>query len=156
VIVAGSKRGPAKTPTKLAVVKGERPDRLNKAEPQPAEPGGLEPPSWLSDAAKTMWRRLAPDLQRKGVLTAWDVDEFAAVCAHYVTWRTAQQLVDVEGPLVEGYRGAMVKNPAAQVARDAHAEFLRGASRFGMTPSDRTALSVGEEQRGGSEDLLTG
>ncbi len=144
------------TPTALKVVKGEREDRINRNEPVPAVGDVPKAPSWLSGAAKVMWRRLAPDLHRKGVLTPWDVDAFAVVCSSYVTWRQAQQLVDSEGVLVEGYRGSMVKHPAAQVARDSWQTFMQAASRFGLSPSDRSKLSVGEGRRDPSEDLLTG
>ena len=145
--MAGGKPGPAPKPTKLAVLEGGKP---RTDEPVPGA-GDVECPGWLSGDARAMWERLAPDMKRQGVLTAWDVDAFAVVCASYVSWREAQQIVDREGVLVEGYRGSMVKNPAAQLARDYWQTFAQGAARFGLTPSDRAALSIGGESRDDAE-----
>jgi P27 family predicted phage terminase small subunit len=38
------------------------------------------PPSWLSGDARSIWDGLAPDLERRGVLTVWDVEAFANYC----------------------------------------------------------------------------
>ena len=143
---------PAK-PTHLKVLHGDQPSRINTQEPQPA----VDPvrcPAWMSSKAKAMWRELAPDLAGKGVLTAWDRHAFAACCEAYVTWRVAQEDVDARGVLVSTKNGT-VKNPALQVARDAMATFVSLASRFGLTPSDRSKLTVGEERVDAGERLLS-
>lgn len=159
------KRGPAKTPTELAVVKGERKDRLNRNEPQPSATD-VDPPGWLSADARAVWARLAPDLQAKGVLTAWDVDAFASFCDAAARRATAAQELEEQGAVIDlpvfnkngeltGHR--VGRNPWALELKDADAQLHRWGARFGLTPSDRTSLSVGEERRGGStEDLLTG
>lgn len=158
------KRGPAKTPTKLALVKGERADRINDTEPEPE--GQVAPPGWLSDDALEVWRRYAPDLQRKQVLTAWDVEAFGNFCDAVVRRARASQALDDEGEIVDlpvfnkngdhtGDRKG--KNPWALIWKEADGQVQRWGARFGMTPSDRTSISVGEETRGGpKEDLLTG
>ena len=148
---AGGKGRPRKPSTLVALEGG----KTNTSEPVPGA-ASVERPEWLSPDAKAMWDRLAPDLHRQGVLSPWDVDAFAALCASYCSWREAQQIVDREGVLVDGYRGSMVKNPAAQLARDYWQTFVQAAGRFGMTPSDRAALSVGGESGGDDADLLTG
>ena len=148
-------RGPAPKPTALRMLHGDRPRRVNDAEPVPGA-GEVKCPDWLPAPAQAMWDRLAPDLERRGVLTPWDVDAFGVVVSSYVNSRKAQELVDRDGVLVEGYRGAVVKNPACQVARDSWATSIQGASRFGLTPTDRSQLSVDTtEDPEGPERLLT-
>lgn len=158
------KRGPAKTPTKLALVKGERSDRVNEAEPEPD--GEVAAPAWLSGDASQVWDTYAPDLISKQVLTAWDVEAFANWCDAVVRRRRAAQHLDDEGEVVDlpvfnkngdhtGDRKG--KNPWQLVWNEADAQIQRYGARFGMTPSDRASISVGEERKGGSnEDFLTG
>lgn len=53
------KRGPAPKPTALRVLHGDRKDRINDAEPQPAE-GEVTAPEELSDDARAIWDQLPP------------------------------------------------------------------------------------------------
>lgn len=146
------KRGPAKTPTALALVRGERRDRINEAEPQPSE---LEivAPDWLNDEALAVWARYAPDLEAKKVLTAWDVEAFARWCDAVVRRRRASAMLDEEGEVVrEGVfdkggnkTGERVKkHPAMLVWKSADEVVSQIGARFGLTPSERTAVKVGE------------
>lgn len=157
------KRGPAPAPTALKLVRGVRKDRVNDAEPQP---GGVPVrPRWLQGEARRVWERLAPDLVRKGVLTSWDVDSFAAFCAVVAENRGA--LVDLErngnritvvarelsdGTLIYD----TVKNPAWQIAKESAALIVTLGGRFGLNPSDRQALKVGSDEPHAKGDLLSG
>lgn len=138
----GARVGRPAAPTPLKIVRGDRKSRINNTEPQPTE-AKVTAPSWLSTPAKRIWRRLAPDLERRGVLTAWDCDSFAVWCDAVAQHQTAAKLIAAEGLLVEGQRGGMVKHPAAQLVRDYAAIMTTFGSRFGLTPSDRSALKVG-------------
>jgi P27 family predicted phage terminase small subunit len=134
------RRGPRPAPTAVKLERGVRPDRINSAEPVPV---GRQPscPRWLSPEARGVWRRLAPDLYRRGVLTAWDVDGFAFYCDLLVQARRARDLL---GPalLVQGRRDALVTNPAWRIYRDAVQEMLALAREFGLTPSARSELRL--------------
>lgn len=141
------KRGPAPKPTALRVLHGDRPDRINADEPLPAE-GEMEAPETLSDDARSVWNRLAPDLDHCGVLTAWDVDAFVIVCEALARYQQATKLVNGSALLVQGPNG-LVKNPALVVQREAEATFAAMGARFGLTPSDRSQLKV---ERGGTPD----
>lgn len=158
------KRGPAKTPTNLAVLRGERKDRVNTDEPKPSM---LEigPPDWLSGEARDEWWLLAPDLKNKGVLTAWDVEAFAAWCDAVVRRRSAVEHLRAQGEVIElpvynkngdmtGSR--MAKNPWTFVLNEADAQMQKYAARFGLTPSDRASLSIGKGSADADDDLLTG
>lgn len=134
------KRGPAKTPTKLAVLRGERKDRINTNEPVPPE-GEVSTPEDLSDDARAVWDRLAPSLIAVGVLTVWDVDAFRICCEALARYHHATKLVNGSTLLVQGPSG-FVPNPALKVLREAEVTFAQYGGRFGLTPSDRTQLKV--------------
>lgn len=134
------KRGPAKTPTNLAVLRGERKDRINTHEPVPPE-GDLTPPEDLSDDARAVWHRLAPSLIAVGVLTPWDVDAFRITCESLARYYQATKLVNGSALLVQGPNG-FLPNPALKVQREAEVTFAQYGGRFGLTPSDRTQLKV--------------
>lgn len=146
------KRGPAKTPTALALVKGERKDRINTEEPQPSEIE-IVAPGWLNESAVEVWDHYAPDLIAKKVLKAWDVEAFARLCDAIVRRRDAASMLDELGQVVEepvfnrsgdvtGHR--LKRSPWSLVWKAADEVVAQLSARFGMTPSDRTELKVGE------------
>jgi P27 family predicted phage terminase small subunit len=149
-------------PTNLKVLHGDRPDRINRQEPLP-EPKVVMPGD-LSTGAKKVWKRLAPDLQKKGVLTSWDIDEFASFCDAVARHAEARKQLDKEGEVVEspvfnrngemtGYRKELSK--WWQVWKGANEAMLRYGARFGMSPSDRSQLSIGGNSDGQGADLLS-
>ena len=137
---------PAK-PKHLKVLHGDRKDRINDAEPVPAEVE-VVPPYKLTVKTQQVWDRLAPDRIRAGVLTAWDVDAFAQFCEAIVIAQSA-----VRGARSKPKPGA--PSPLAEWQKAIQVCSTLGG-RFGWTPSDRAKLVVGEGKRGSSEDLLTG
>lgn len=157
-------RGPGKTPMTLAVVRGQRADRINTNAPVPST---LEaaPPMWLSEPARAVWDEFAPDLIRKGVLTGWDTEEFGCWCDAAARRRRAVRRLDAEGEVIEipvfdknskhtGNR--IAKNPWLQVLSEADRQVISYGTRFGMTPSDRASLNVPAGPRGNNDDLLSG
>ena len=150
------KRGPAAKPTKLRILHGDRADRINSDEPEPPE-DEVRCPDWASDDAQAIWQRLAPGLEERGVLTAWDVDAFLVLCEALARYRSATQLVNGSALLVQGGSGLM-KNPALQVQAEAERTFLQFAARFGLTPSDRQSIKVEvgrDGNKGGADRLLS-
>lgn len=158
------RRGPAPAPTGLKVLRGVKESRINRDEPAP-DSSEVVPPEWLPSAALEVWRRLGPDLVRKKVLTAWDVDAFADYCSLVVVNRDALLDIDANGTncttvdreLSDGsviYR--LTKNPSWQVARESTVLLVTLGGRFGLNPSDRSSLQVkGDSDAGkGAERLL--
>ena len=158
------RRGPAPKPTALRVLHGDRADRVNAAEPRPADLD-IEPPDWLSPEAVEVWDRLAGDLTTKGVLTAWDTEAYACWCDAVVRRRKAAAVLAEDGEVIElpvynkngelaGHR--LAKSPWTLVLREADAQVQRYGARFGLTPSDRSQLSIGGDDNGmGAERLLS-
>lgn len=150
--------GRPKKPTALAAVKGGRTDRINDREPVPSM-GEVLPPDWLTELGLDYWKRYAPDLVAKHVLTRWDVEAFAEWCDARATIEMATVAIDDQGHLVEidvfdrngkptGTR--VVPNPWEMIKRAALEVSGKRAARFGLTPSDRAAVTVGDS--GGSRD----
>lgn len=161
------RRGPRPAPTSLKLVKGTRSDRVNTDEPVPEQPvDELQAPEWMTshEVALEIWAEYAPDLQRKGVLTAWDVEAFAICCETAARRRKAVARIKAEGEITtvpvfdrNGKPAGMkdVRNPWLTVLAQADRQLLSWAARFGMTPSDRAQLGGGTKQRDPYEDLLT-
>lgn len=146
-------RGPAPRPTALKVLQGDRKDRINSAEPVPQ--GDVVAPATLSAGALDVWTRLAPDLKRQGVLTAWDVDEFAVLCDAVARHRKAAEQLDAEGELGENRFGERVVRPWFRVWADTAAVISKFGGRFGLSPSDRQGLVMSNGTKP-ADDLLTG
>lgn len=148
------KRGPAKTPTEVAVVRGEtRPSRVNLDAPSPP-PTRPEPPEYLDLEALGVWARLAPTLETRGILTVWDVDAFAAYCTAVVHHRRAVQLVNRAGIVVGRAAATQHKHPALQVVRDQAALIVTLGGRFGLNPSDRAGLRSPESEESDGGGIL--
>jgi P27 family predicted phage terminase small subunit len=134
-------RGPAPTPTKLKLLRGEtRASRVNRAEPEPG--GSPHMPPGMSDASKRVWRRIIRDYGRTGVITAADADVLRAYCDAVVRYVQADTALQASGPLSRGARhGDVVRNPLHQIVRD-NATLVRGFAReLGLTPSARSGVA---------------
>lgn len=134
------KRGPAPTPTKLRVLRGNHSRRPIPDAPEPL--AGLPViPDGMSDDAKSIWDRVIRDYGHTGVLTGVDGDALRVYCEAVVRYEHAAQLLEKSGPLVRGARsGDLVKNPLHQIVRD-NADLIRAYAReLGFTPSARSAL----------------
>jgi len=132
--------GPRPAPSAIRRAQGERPDRLNPAEPLPAPgTGPPEPPASLCPEARAVWRRLAPDLYAGGVLTHWDLEAFTAYCDLAVQVDRARQ--GLQGGLVVRARGnTLVTNPLWRIYRDSLVLLRAYAIEFGLTPAARSQI----------------
>lgn len=148
-------KGRTPKPTHLKILQGDEERRINREEPEP-EPATLlgidlkQPPSGIGARAAAVWRRLAPDLIAKRVLTTWDVDLFAAFCqlkaeyddlgrkrrAHAKDSYQRDQFASF------GSQGQLIRNPYMQAQREVLGQMMQLASRFGLSPADRAGLVV--------------
>jgi P27 family predicted phage terminase small subunit len=142
--------GPAPTPTHLKIIRGTRPDRINKAEPKPT---ATEPkcPTWLDSNGKKVWRRVAKQLKDMGLLFEADQDVIVAYVQAVITHQAASVVVQNEGIVVPGRRDEFVKNPALQVVRDSATLVRMLAGELGLTPAARARLKATDD--GGAQDL---
>ncbi len=132
-------KGPAAAPTKLKLLKGVRPARINDKEPKPRSVSGVLPQGWgahMSAGAKRFWKRYAPVLSNLGVLTEADLPAFQVLCSLRARWIR-----------MEGLTWKHEKNPKLHLAYNRSAnlietQMLRYMQEFGMTPSGRGKISI--------------
>jgi P27 family predicted phage terminase small subunit len=98
-----------------------------------------DPPEWLGAPGKDMWKILVETLS--DTMVKLDRGALTLACAAYSTAYDAAVDLSERGPLVQGDRG-MVKNPAAQIARESGAAFKQWCNEFGLTPAARKRLSL--------------
>jgi phage terminase, small subunit, putative, P27 family len=145
-------------PTALKLLHGDdkkNPQRINRSEPVPAD-DVVRPTVDLADEAQAAWDRLAPDLMRKGVLTAWDAQAFTVYCQTVAHYNAASRMLELEGMTARGAAGGVIKSPFWQIMRDAVATMTTIGGQFGLSPSERSKLSLGEASRAPGADLLSG
>lgn len=140
-------------PTSLKILHGDEERRINRAEPISPE-GDVAPPSWLDERALEEWAYLAPVLAQMRVLTPADRAALAILCDAIARHAEAAQRVAREGLVLAGSQGQAKKNPACQLVRDYAGIVATYGGRFGLTPSDRSRISVGEAKSEPKERLL--
>lgn len=133
-------------PTKLKILEGnpgKRPLNLDEPKPMPIAPGC---PEWLLEEAKKEWDRLAPELERLGLLTIIDMAAFAGYCQSYAKWKKAETFLKKHGmtikiPQKDEYGNVksfqLKKFPEVSIANECLKHIRAFASEFGLTPSSR-------------------
>lgn len=124
----------------LAGNPGKRP--LNQREPKPRKRPGMPVPRHLREEARREWRRLRPELEAAGLLTAVDGDALAVYCETYATWVEATAAVQKEGMVVLTEKGFPVQNPHLAIANQAAKMMRAMLIEFGMTPASRSRVAI--------------
>lgn len=141
--MAGGKRGRPRKPTAVKKLQGTaRKDRTPKREPKPRT--GVEAPAVLSKEARAEWDRLAPELERLGLLTIADRAQFAIYCDAVARWTKLTEKLDKLDEMTEAQGKAGYRQQVAEVAlQKSYGEIVsRLAGRFGLDPSARAGLDV--------------
>lgn len=133
-------------PTALKILEGDRSKTgiAKKKEVKPPK-GGVFCPDWICDEAKNEWTRLAPSLEKMGLLTMMDVQAFAAYCQAYAKWKEAEQKIEEEGATFETQTGYISPSPWVSIARAERKAMKEQGALFGLTPSDRSRIIAGNE-----------
>lgn len=148
------RRGPAPMPTRLRLLHGDHPERVNRAEPRPRA-SLPECPAEVSPAVRDVWSYTMAELEAMKIVTAADRDALLCYCEAVITHREASALLAQTKILVKGALGGLVRNPALAIQRDAARTMLVFAREFGLTPSARSQIKAGESVRAPGDDLLT-
>lgn len=137
-------RGRKPAPSALKLLRGNPGKRkLSTDEPKPAQlPADLPPPTWLDVEAQAEWQRLAPMLERLGVLTETDVGALTAYCEAWATWKNATQKLREFGLVIKHPTvGKLpVVSPYVKIADNALTQMRGLLVEFGMTPSSRSRI----------------
>ena len=143
VIVDHSLHGPDPGP----IMRGAKPhlkktlDALDKAPPVPR---------WLPKFAKAEWRRAAPALAQRGILTRDNLASLENYCVAVADIRKMQAVLDDEGDFVTSKDGVPRPHPAHRIRRDAMTAARQLGAELGLTPVSRSRPSMAPA--GGDDD----
>ena len=144
--------GRPKKPTNLKKLQGNPGKRkLNKNEPQP----DIKIPSipdHLNDIAKSEWCRIAPILERMGLLSDLDSTALAAYCQCYARWKEAEAMVESEGMTITTTKGNIIQSPYLGIANKAMTQMHKFLCQFGMTPAARSSVTSNKKEAPGKLD----
>jgi P27 family predicted phage terminase small subunit len=160
-------KGRKPKPTNLHILNGN-PSRkkLNTKEPKP-RPLSPSCPKWLRREAKKEWKRIAPQLERIGLLTEIDGTALAGYCQSYAKWKEAEEYIskngfaynipkrDEEGEIISLY---VAQWPQVSIAKQCLDQIKAFCAEFGMTPSSRSRMEVNvpKEEDDGMRSFLSG
>ncbi len=122
------------------------------------QPDGRIPtcPPWLEEAAKVEWMRVAPELNKLGLLSRVDRSALAAYCQAYARWQAAEAVLSSEGLTYEytnknGSTNTTLR-PEVLVAKQ-YLQFLRAfCTEFGLTPSSRARMVLPKDEEDDEEN----
>jgi P27 family predicted phage terminase small subunit len=136
-------RGRKPLPSNVVRLRGN-PDkrRLNDAEPRPASKVPACPPC-LGDEARKEWQRLAKELA--GLDCSPNSTMLADYCQAHALWVEAVSSIERYGTMVKSPNGFPMQSPYVAVANKQVDVMIRIAAEFGMTPSSRTRIRVGDK-----------
>ena len=142
-------RGPTPTPSNILKARGSRWADVNRSEVQPER---ITParPEHLDQLALAAWDFLVPMLERLGLLTEADGVALERYCFLYSQWRkTVHALNQMESLSYDkiGMSGNVTERkevPEIKTALSLSKELTRLESLFGLNPSARSRISVGE------------
>ena len=109
------------------------------------DPVGLaEPPAYLPDKAKGLWRMLAPDLIATDRLRTEDLPAFEMLCLAYYFAIYASATMVKEGIMVKdkAHKDTPRSHPSSRVWKDSVGVLRQLACEFGLTPSSRSRLEL--------------
>ena len=155
------RRGPPPKPTVLKLLAGN-PGKRPISDREPKPPAGIpRHPDWLSDEARRVWRRLAPQLKAMKVLTLADRDALAAYCHTYARWREAETFLSKHGltyPIRDekGNVRCLQQFPQVAIARNLLLVLRAYQQEFGLTPASRSRVQVphGEQEEDRARGIL--
>jgi P27 family predicted phage terminase small subunit len=135
-------KGRKPKPTALKIAEGN-PGKwpLNHNEPKPT-PGAPACPKHLSGESRKEWERLAPELDRMGLLTLVDLAALAGYCESWGSYLNALAKMKKGGEVVLGSEGQEIKSKWRIIADDQKRIIHKFLSEFGLTPSSRARLAV--------------
>ncbi len=81
-----------------------------------------------------------------GLLTTIDRQALAGYCVTYSRHVAAEKIIAKEGLVINGPRGKQ-KHPAVLISQDALKLMKSYLIEFGMTPSSRTRIKVGRQDK---------
>lgn len=144
-------RGPIGRPANVSEFMGARPYRVRQATPASAKPGmtGTAPkmPSWLKKdrEAAAEWRRVVPELERRGVVCALDAMALAMYCSAWSHLQACQKVLTEQGTTYETKRGVVHPRPEVRQAQQWSQLLLNSARELGLSPTARRRMHLPDQ-----------
>ena len=138
---------------------GKRPLPENEPKPEPIAP---KCPTWLHKDAKKEWKRIAPQLERLGLLTQVDMAALAGYCESWAQYKRAIEFIHKHGEVYpikddEGRVKYLQQVPQVSIANKALQQVRAFCAEFGLTPSARGRMVVpgADDKEDEMEQLLS-
>lgn len=160
--MAGKRRGPPPTPTKLKVLRGNPGKRkINTEEPQPALVDKAPPPAHLPALAQEKWREIVTELCRLELLTIVDMTGLEMACLAYQRWRDNEDWVTKHGGTLvfreeqtiaekrenkPGKIRYVQTAPQVTAAKQACETYRAFMAEYGLSPAARTRLTGAKKE----------
>lgn len=129
------------------------PGKQAASSPARSSTGRPNPPADLKGEAFAEWSRVTSYLAKVGRIETIDYAALVVYCSSWAMFDSSRKAFDEKGPLVMGRDGGYVKNPAAQLMKDASDTMLKYGAKFGFTPKDRQNLGISSESNDEGDDL---
>jgi P27 family predicted phage terminase small subunit len=140
------KGGHNQKPTQLKIIHGTfRKHRAKKGEPKPQLVDEVpKPPRHLNGFGKWIWRRIAPELVEKRILTVLDLQSLEILCDAYGLYRAARAAMLRKGRTLQQYLQGQNSQttPEATMMRQCWATFKAFMAEFGLSPASRGKLDI--------------
>jgi len=117
-----------------------------------------DPPADLPEAARAEWRQVVPLLWERKITEVLDMNILKAYCQSAAMVWECDRLLQTEGLVNEGPRGALREHPAVKVRSVALEQMRRLSVELGLTPLARGRVKAAEEppEADPYEELLDG
>ena len=135
-------------------MRGDKPNLKQDRAPITSAPAC---PSWLPAKAKGEWKRCAPILAERRILTEGDLGSLENYCLAIGQVRECQTILgSLESPFFEGDKGVPRPHPAIRVMHAAMTHARQLAAELGLTPVSRSRPAISDEgdDNGGFGDLV--
>jgi P27 family predicted phage terminase small subunit len=137
---------PRKPTVKLKIHGTFREDRRFVDEPKPIVVIPDMPNHLKGEAAKE-WKRIAPLLAGMKCLTEWDRSLLSAYCFEWGVYVALCNKIKIKDLVITTINGNRIHNPLLSARNKALSNIKEIAAEFGLSPSSRTRLSIGEKQQ---------
>ena len=136
-------QGPKRKPTVIKMRDNARIKKFPDTEPQPLV---VLPtcPDHLSAKAKEVWSKFGPMLLSVGLITEIDEANFGMWCSAYAELQDLEVKMQKPGfnPIYFSDKGHAVANPLIWIVYKVRAQVDKYGSRFGMSPQERSGISI--------------
>jgi P27 family predicted phage terminase small subunit len=118
-------------PTKVILLKGIRPDRINDHEPN-SDPINLEPPRHVIKEARKEWYRIVPMLDKMRVLGNVDTAALVIYCNTWARYMEVENLIRKGGMITSSQKGVGIYvSPYIRISNECVRIMYRLLTEFG-------------------------